>query len=279
MTGSRLDADLVRRGLARSRGHARELIAAGVVTVDGQVATKPATEVHADRVIALTRTQRTWVSRGSVKLLAALDAWPQVAGAVRGGRCIDVGASTGGFTEVLLERGAAQIEAIDVGHGQLADSVRADPRVRDHSGMTVRAVAAESVGGPAGVVVTDLSFISLTTVLPDLARLMEPSGHLVALVKPQFEVGRERLGKKGIVRSLVEHRRVLASVVEAATASRLHVRGLLQSPISGSQGNVEYLMWAMSPPCVKMDPAAIAQEIVALTTPPGREARTTGGLR
>jgi 23S rRNA (cytidine1920-2'-O)/16S rRNA (cytidine1409-2'-O)-methyltransferase len=129
------------------------------------------------------------------------------------------------------------------------------------------------------VVVTDLSFISLTTVLPDLARLMEPSGHLVALVKPQFEVGRERLGKKGIVRSLVEHRRVLASVVEAATASRLHVRGLLQSPISGSQGNVEYLMWVMSPPCVKMDPAAIAQEIVALTTPPGREARTTGGLR
>ena len=240
MTSRRLDAELVTRGLARSRGQARELVDAGVVLVDGVCAGKPALPVRPDTPIVLTRPPEKWVGRAALKLLHALGAWPID---VAGRRCLDVGASTGGFTQVLLEHGAARVTALDVGHGQLAAEVAADPRVTDLPGTNVREVEAQDLGGPFDVVVADLSFISLTVVLGSLRALVRDDGDLVVLVKPQFEVGRERLSRTGVVSSVHERRRVLAAVVEAATELGLELHGALASPIAGGDGNREFLLW------------------------------------
>lgn len=277
MSHTRLDAVLVRRCLARSRGHARDLIADGAVRVNGTVASKPAQPVSEGCLVEVVDTGRSWVGRGAHKLVAALKHWPLLSDAVVGARCIDVGASTGGFTEVLLASGASQVAAVDVGHGQLAVTLRADARVVDFSGVSVRGLDPARVGGSAQVVVADLSFISVTVVASDLARLVLPGGHLMVLVKPQFEVGRDRLGKKGLVRAAADRGRALRSVAAAVEGCGLGICGLAHSPIDGSTGNVEYLVWAMSPPCAKMDPESVAAAIDSLTGDPTRDPRTRGG--
>ncbi|WP_343036805.1 TlyA family RNA methyltransferase [Flexivirga aerilata] len=236
----RADAALVDRGLARSRAVARELIDAGRVSAAGRPVAKPSTSVD-PQTLELTGEPERWVGRAAYKLVAALDAFPI---AVGGTRCIDVGASTGGFTQVLLQHGAREVLALDVGHGQLAAPVREDDRVTELSGTNVRDVTAADLGGPADIVVADLSFISLRLVLPTLAELTAAGGDLVTLVKPQFEVGRERLARTGVVQSPNERSRVLRDVVGALPGVGLHVHGLATSPIAGGTGNVEYLLWA-----------------------------------
>ena len=240
---ARLDLELVRRGLARSRGHAKELIEAGDVSVGGTRATRPATPVAADEAIDVREEGPRWVGRAAYKLVGALEAFGPHGLTVSGRRCLDVGASTGGFTQVLLHHGAAHVIALDVGRGQLAPEVAADERVTERSGTTVRGLTSEDIGGPVDLLVADLSFISLTLVLGDLATLLDPDGDAVVLVKPQFEVGRTRLGKLGIVRSAADRARAVTQVARAAVDAGLHPRALVPSPIQGGEGNAEYLLW------------------------------------
>jgi 23S rRNA (cytidine1920-2'-O)/16S rRNA (cytidine1409-2'-O)-methyltransferase len=240
---SRLDVALVRRGFARSRGQAREMITAGTVRVRGAAVTKPAHPVTDADPVTLSEEPGHWVGRAAYKLLAALEEFGASGLDPRDRRCLDVGASTGGFTQVLLAHGAAHVVALDVGHDQLAAPVASDPRVTERSGVNVRDVVVEEIGGPFELVVADLSFISLRTVLSTLARLTAAEGHLVALVKPQFEVGRERLGRSGVVKSADQRRRALLDVIAVARPEGLVPRGLCRSPITGGSGNREYLLW------------------------------------
>ena len=237
---ARLDAELVRRGLARSRQQAAELIEQGRVTVRGVPAGKPATVVDRDAPVAVREGGREWASRGAHKLLGALEAFPDLA--VTGRRCLDAGASTGGFTDVLLDRGAAEVVAVDVGYGQLVWRLRADPRVRVLDRTNVRHVGAEDVGGPVDLTVADLSFIALRTVLPALVACTAGGGELLPMVKPQFEVGRERLGAGGVVRDPALRRDALAGVAAAARELGLVLRGAVASPLPGPSGNVEYFV-------------------------------------
>jgi 23S rRNA (cytidine1920-2'-O)/16S rRNA (cytidine1409-2'-O)-methyltransferase len=241
-TRSRLDAELVRRKLARSRQHAAELISAGRVTVNGLPAGKPATQVdRADPVVVEERADEPdWASRGAHKLIGALDAFPDVV--VEGRRCLDAGASTGGFTDVLLQRGAREVVAVDVGYGQLVWRLQSDPRVRVHDRTNVRALEPEQIGGVVDLTVADLSFISLRTVLPALVACTAPGGTLVPMVKPQFEVGRERLGAGGVVRDPELRLAALTEVADAARGLGLAVRGAVASPLPGPSGNVEFFL-------------------------------------
>ncbi|HXV92562.1 MAG TPA: TlyA family RNA methyltransferase [Pseudonocardia sp.] len=237
-TRARLDAELVRRGLARSRQQAAELIAAGRVVVRGVPAGKPATVVDRDTpVLVRGSDEREWASRGAHKLIGALDTFGVD---VTGARCLDAGASTGGFTDVLLERGAAEVVAVDVGYGQLVWRLRNDPRVRVLDRTNVRALTPDEIGGPAEVAVADLSFISLRTVLPALA--VCTAGVLLPMVKPQFEVGRERLGAGGVVRDPALRREAVTAVAAAARELGLVLRGAVASPLPGPSGNVEYFL-------------------------------------
>jgi 23S rRNA (cytidine1920-2'-O)/16S rRNA (cytidine1409-2'-O)-methyltransferase len=239
---SRLDAELVRRGLARSREHAVALIAEGRVAVAGAAATKPATGVEAGTpvVVRTDPDQPSWVSRGAHKLLGALDAFPV---AVEGRRALDAGASTGGFTEVLLSRGAAEVVAVDVGYGELAWSLRTDDRVRVHERTNVRALTPEAIDGPVDLVVADLSFISLRLVLPALTACAREDADLLPMVKPQFEVGRARLGAGGVVRD-PEHRiQAVLDVGGAAASLGWGTAGVVASPLPGPAGNVEFFLW------------------------------------
>jgi 23S rRNA (cytidine1920-2'-O)/16S rRNA (cytidine1409-2'-O)-methyltransferase len=263
----------VARGLARSRGEARDLVAEGVVAVGGARATKASRPVAADEQVTVTTTGPRWVGRAAHKLVDALEAWQPEGLRVEGRRCVDVGASTGGFTQVLLASGAASVVAVDVGHGQLAPEVAGDPRVVERSGTTIRGLTAEDLGGPADVVVTDLSFISLTLVLGDLAGLLEPGGDLVALVKPQFEVGRGRLNTQGVVTRDRDRTDAVLRVVDAVVTAGLHVHGIRASPISGSAGNAEYLLWARSDPSDTMSDHRLRDLVRHLTTV------STGGRR
>ena len=228
----------------------------GRVSVDGAVVNKPSTRVGPDSRVEVEGAPERWVGRAAYKLVAALDAFPIDA---TDARCIDVGASTGGFTQVLLAAGGRQVVALDVGHDQLAPVVAQDPRVIEMSGQTVRDLPVERVGGPADIVVADLSFISLRLVLATLSRFTAPEGHLVTLVKPQFEVGRERLGRTGVVISAQQHAEVVRGVVDAARAVSLQVHGLLRSPVVGGSGNTEYLMWARHEPAGKMTDVSIEE--------------------
>ncbi|MFL6169465.1 MAG: TlyA family RNA methyltransferase [Ornithinibacter sp.] len=264
----RLDAELVRRGLARSRGEARELIDEGHVLVDGAPVSKPSHAVTGSDAVSVTAAGPRWVGRAAHKLVAALDEWGPLGLAVTGRRCVDVGASTGGFTQVLLARGAARVVAVDVGHGQLVAEVADDPRVEEHSGTTVRGLTAADLGGAADLVVADLSFISLTVVMGDLAGLLRPDGDLVVLVKPQFEVGRGRLNRQGVVVDVNDRRRALEQVVAAVGEHALHVHGISTSPISGTSGNTEYLLWARSVPSDTMNADRVADAVRATTTHP-----------
>jgi 23S rRNA (cytidine1920-2'-O)/16S rRNA (cytidine1409-2'-O)-methyltransferase len=239
---SRLDAELVRRGLARSREHAVALIAEGRVAVAGQAATKPATGVDAATpvVVRTDPDEPSWVSRGAHKLLGALEAFPVD---VSGRRALDAGASTGGFTEVLLSRGAAEVVAVDVGYGELAWSLRTDERVRVLERTNVRTLTREAIDGPVDLVVADLSFISLRLVLPALTGCATDDADLLPMVKPQFEVGRERLGAGGVVRE-PEHR--VQAVLEVGTAAASlgwGTAGVVASPLPGPAGNVEFFLW------------------------------------
>lgn len=237
----RLDAELVRRGLARSRQQAAELVAAGRVSVRGQVAGKPATQVDpADPVlVAEADTGPEYVSRGAHKLVGALEAFGVDPA---GRRCLDAGASTGGFTDVLLRRGAAHVVAVDVGYGQLAWSLRSDDRVTVLDRTNVRTLEPQAVAPAPGLVVADLSFISLTLVLGSLAACCAPDADLLLMVKPQFEVGRERLGAGGVVRDPALRAEAVVTVAEAARTAGLDVHGVAASPLPGPSGNVEYFL-------------------------------------
>lgn len=240
VTRARLDAELVRRGLARSRQQAAELIEQGRVAVRGVPAGKPATVVDRDTPVTVRTTDaREWASRGAHKLVGALDAFGVDVG---GRRCLDAGASTGGFTDVLLARGAAEVVAVDVGYGQLLWRLRSDDRVRVLDRTNVRALEPDAIGGGVDLTVADLSFISLRTVLPALAACTTPDGELLPMVKPQFEVGRDRLGAGGVVREPALRVAALLGVADMARALGLVLRGAVASPLPGPSGNVEFFL-------------------------------------
>ncbi len=243
----RLDVELVRRGLAPSRARAVEAIAAGRVSVSGTPTTTAARQVAAAEPIVVTAGSSidAFVSRGGTKLAGALEAFGV---AVDGVRAIDVGASTGGFTDCLLRRGAAHVIAIDVGRGQLAWTLRNDPRVTVMERTNVRALDADAIDAPANFCVADLSFISLRTVAPNLLALTSIDATFVLLVKPQFEAGRRRVGKGGIVREPVVHGAVLREVVGAFDSLGLGVRALVASPLRGADGNIEFFAHARRGP-------------------------------
>jgi 23S rRNA (cytidine1920-2'-O)/16S rRNA (cytidine1409-2'-O)-methyltransferase len=251
----RLDAELVRRGLARSRDQAAEMIAAGRVRVGGLVATKPATGVDPNASVAVDPgAADDYVSRGAHKLLGALDAFgPHLE--VEGRHALDAGASTGGFTDVLLRRGAASVVAVDVGYGQLAWSLRTDPRVTVLDRTNVRDLTRADLPRPPDLVVADLSFISLTTVLPALRAVATEDADLVLMVKPQFEAGRGNVPADGVVRDPGLRAAAVRRVAAAAETEGLGVRGVTASPLPGPKGNVEYFLWlaAGAPPLADGD--------------------------
>lgn len=240
----RLDAELVRRGLARSREQAAHLVGDGRVRVDGALAAKPATQVQPSAAIVIeVGDDPGYVSRGAWKLQGALDAFVPQGLRLAGRRALDAGASTGGFTDVLLRHDVAHVDAVDVGYGQLAWSLRTDERVTVHDRTNVRELQVEQLAAPVDVVVADLSFISLTVVLPALVGVCVADGDLVVMVKPQFEVGRESLGKGGVVRDPALRAGTVRHVAAAAAALGLGVRAVTASPLPGPAGNVEYFVW------------------------------------
>jgi 23S rRNA (cytidine1920-2'-O)/16S rRNA (cytidine1409-2'-O)-methyltransferase len=257
---SRLDAELVRRGLARSREQAAELVHAGRVMVAGQTATKPATAVEPATPLLVEETpgDPAYASRGGHKLAGALDVFTGLD--VSGRRCLDAGASTGGFTDVLLRRGAREVVAVDVGYGQLAWALRTDPRVTVADRTNVRNLTAADIGGPVDLTVADLSFISLRLVLPALASCTDPDGDLMPMVKPQFEVGRERVGARGVVRDPALRAEAVRSVAGRAADLGLGVAGVTPSPLPGPSGNVEFFLWLRrdAPPA---DPEQITRTV------------------
>jgi 23S rRNA (cytidine1920-2'-O)/16S rRNA (cytidine1409-2'-O)-methyltransferase len=241
----RLDAELVRRRLARSREHASELIAAGRVSVAGSRATKGATGVTTDVAIVVTDDPQRpdYVSRGGHKLAGALAAFEPAGLTVRGRRCLDAGASTGGFTDVLLRHGAREVVAVDVGYGQLAWRLRQDERVVVHDRTNIRDLDLAMVGDPVDVVVGDLSFISLVLVLDALIGVTRPDGDLALMVKPQFEVGKDRVGKGGVVRDPDLRTEAVLGVVAAAAERGWETVMVAPSPLPGPSGNVEFFVW------------------------------------
>jgi 23S rRNA (cytidine1920-2'-O)/16S rRNA (cytidine1409-2'-O)-methyltransferase len=243
-SGGRLDAELVRRGLARSRALAVTAIDEGRVAIDGRTALKASVRVGQDAVLTLDGDDR-WVSRSAGKLDAALDAFPLV---VEGRLALDVGASTGGFTQVLLERGAREVIALDVGHGQLVPAIRSDKRVRVVEGVNARSLTASELSATSGtselpdLVVADVSFIGLALVLPALVGTVGPAADYVLLVKPQFEVGRGGI-REGVVRDRAARHDAVTGVLWAAWDLGLPTAGVISSPVVGTNGNQEYLVW------------------------------------
>jgi 23S rRNA (cytidine1920-2'-O)/16S rRNA (cytidine1409-2'-O)-methyltransferase len=235
----RLDRLLVERGLAESREKAQALIMAGAVVLNGQKATKAGQPVEAAAALEI-RERPPFVSRGGVKLAAALR---HFAIAVSGRVCLDIGSSTGGFTDALLQAGAARVHAVDVGAGQLAWQLRTDPRVVLHEGINARELAFATIGEPVWLITMDVSFISATLILPAAVPLLRPGGQMVILIKPQFEVGKGQVGKGGIVREPELHRaacdRVAGAVREFGFAT-----SIMDSPILGAEGNKEFLLYA-----------------------------------
>jgi 23S rRNA (cytidine1920-2'-O)/16S rRNA (cytidine1409-2'-O)-methyltransferase len=259
---ARLDAELVRRKLARSREQAAALVAAGRVQVRGTVAQKVATMIDPADPVLVTGDDPTdeYVSRGSHKLAGALRAFTGLA--VRGRRCLDAGASTGGFTDVLLRAGAREVVAVDVGYGQLAWPIRTDDRVVVLERTNVRTLTPAAIGGPVDVTVADLSFISLRLVLPALAACTAPDGDLALMVKPQFEVGRERVGAGGVVQDPHVRAAAVLEVAAAAAEIGLGMRGVTASPLPGPSGNVEFFLW-LRRDAPAADPARIRAVVAA----------------
>ena len=258
----RLDAELVRRGLARSREQAVALVETGRVRVNGTVAAKPATQVDAGAPVVVDpdTDDPGYASRGGHKLAGALDVFVPQGLTVDGRRALDAGASTGGFTDVLLRAGAREVVAVDVGYGQLDWRLRTDDRVTVHDRTNVRELTLDVVGDPVELVVADLSFISLKVVLPALRRCAAADADLVLMVKPQFEVGRERLGEGGVVRDPALRADAVLEVATAASDLGLGVCGVTASPLPGPAGNVEFFLWlrAGAPPA---DRAAVERAV------------------
>jgi 23S rRNA (cytidine1920-2'-O)/16S rRNA (cytidine1409-2'-O)-methyltransferase len=250
MPRRRLDVELVRRGLATSQAEAQEAVAAGLVTVAGNPATKPASLVADDVAVDVSGAPRLYVSRGGDKLRSALDRFDIDVGGLD---CLDVGASTGGFTDCLLRSGAARVTAVDVGYGQLAWQLRNDERVTVLERTNVRDLHPGDLPFVPGMVCVDLSFISLRTALPAIARVSAPDARFVLLVKPQFEAGTRDVGRGGVVRDRAVWRRVLDEVVSACRAQRIGVMGAIASPLRGAAGNVEFLLHG----CAGADGAAL----------------------
>jgi 23S rRNA (cytidine1920-2'-O)/16S rRNA (cytidine1409-2'-O)-methyltransferase len=238
MARLRLDQLVLDKGLAPSRERAKAVVLAGLVSVDGAVVTKAGTLVDAAADVTLQAPDHPYVGRGGLKLAHALDEFKID---VRGREALDVGASTGGFTDVLLQRGAARVVALDVGHGQLDWRLRNDPRVVVIEHFNARHLTLADLPGPADVVVIDVSFISLRQILPAVATVIRPGADVVALVKPQFEAGRDEV-RKGIIRDPAVHERVLAEVTTAGAEVGLTRVGSTPSPITGQKGNVEFLL-------------------------------------
>ena len=237
---TRLDVLLVDRGLEESRQRAQAVIMSGVVYVDGRRVDKPGTAVAPGAAVEIRGDKLPYVSRGGLKLEKAMKCFPiRLQGAV----CGDIGASTGGFTDCMLQNGAAKVYAVDVGRGQLAWKLRNDPRVVCLEKTNARYLSREQVPEELSFASVDVSFISLSLILPPLAALLAGDGQIVSLVKPQFEAGREKVGTKGVVRDSAVHLAVLERFLDHAGAAGLSVQGLTYSPIRGPEGNIEYLGW------------------------------------
>ena len=239
MKKQRLDVVLVERGLVDTRSKAQSLIMARRVLVNGQFVDKAGATVAADDEVKVAELEHPWVGRGGMKLAHALK---ELDINVNGKVCVDIGASTGGFTDVMLQNGAAKVYAIDVGYGQLDVSLRNDPRVVNREKVNARYLQPESLEEPIEFVSIDVSFISLKLILPDVAKFLR--GELVALIKPQFEVGKHEVGKGGIVRDEAKRQAAVDGVVECAREQGFDVKTVIESPIKGAEGNVEFLMYA-----------------------------------
>ena len=235
----RLDVALVERGIVDSRAKAQSLIMARRILVNGQHVDKAGANVADDDELAIEALEHPWVGRGGMKLAHALQ---QFGISVEGKTCADIGASTGGFTDVMLKNGAAKVYAIDVGYGQLDVSLRNDPRVINREKVNARYLDESAFEEPIGFVSIDVSFISLKLILPAVSTFLR--GELVALIKPQFEVGKADVGKGGIVRDAAKRDEAVQSVVAFASEVGFEVRGVIESPVKGAEGNVEYLMYA-----------------------------------
>jgi len=240
----RIDSELVRRGLAKSRSAAAQMIEEGRVKLDGQGVLKPARQMDpAQAIIVEESDDPEYVSRGAHKLAGALDTLGEKAPLIEGRRALDAGASTGGFTDVLLRRGAASVVAVDVGYGQLAWKLQSDPRVEVHDRTNVRTLDPASVAPAPDIVVGDMSFISLTLVLPALVGAAAPDADFLLMVKPQFEVGKHRIGRGGVVHEESARREAVEKVQASAVSHGLRVMGMEPSPLPGQDGNVEYFLW------------------------------------
>ncbi len=236
----RLDILLVEKGLVTGRDKAKGVIMAGQVYVDNQKADKPGMEVPEECLLELRGDTLQYVSRGGLKLEKAMQAFPI---SLTGRICVDIGASTGGFTDCMLQNGAVKVYAIDVGYGQLAWKLRSDERVVTLERTNIRYVTQEQVPDPIDFISIDVSFISLTLVLPVAHMLLKEQGTLVCLIKPQFEAGRDKVGKKGVVRDIETHREVVDKILRFACSAGFHPLGLSYSPIKGPEGNIEYLLY------------------------------------
>jgi 23S rRNA (cytidine1920-2'-O)/16S rRNA (cytidine1409-2'-O)-methyltransferase len=239
MSKARLDMLLVDRGLAPSRERARALILAGQVTVNGQVVSKAGTPIATDALVELAAPDHPYVGRGGVKLAGALDSFGID---VTGRRALDIGASTGGFTDVLLQRGAASVIALDVGHGQLDWRLRNDSRVAVRESVNARTLSAADLPYAPDLVTIDVAFISLRHILPRLPAIVTPGAEIVALVKPQFEAGRDQVGSGGLVTDPAIHEAVLAAVTQAATDVGFTRIAMAPSTITGATGNQEFFL-------------------------------------
>ena len=234
----RLDQYLVQNGLVQSRERAKALIMAGVVFVNQQKVDKAGEMIKEDAVVEVRGHDIGYVSRGGLKLEKAMKCFPLTP---NGKVCMDIGASTGGFTDCMLQNGAVKVYAVDVGYGQLAWSLRTDERVVNMERTNIRYVTPEQLGEPLDLSVVDVSFISLRIVLPAIRALLKPTGQILCLIKPQFEAGREKVGKKGVVRDPAVHEEVLQNFLALAAELELTVRNLTFSPVRGPEGNIEFL--------------------------------------
>ena len=252
----RLDQYLVQHGLIQSRERAKAMIMAGVVYVNGQKADKAGDMVKEDAVVEVRGHDIGYVSRGGLKLEKAMQVFPL---SPKGKVCMDIGASTGGFTDCMLQNGAAKVYAVDVGYGQLAWSLRTDPRVVNMERTNIRNVTPDQLDDPIAFFSVDVSFISLHHIFPVARAVTTPDAVGVCLVKPQFEAGREKVGKNGVVRDPATHREVLVNAMGYAAANGFAVRGLDFSPVKGPEGNIEYLMFVEKSGA----PAALGEDAVA----------------
>lgn len=253
---TRLDAAVLAAGLAESREKAKAAVMAGLVFVNGQREDKPGTQVKPTDKIEMRGEQPRYVSRGGLKLEKAMQVFPvKLDGLV----CMDVGASTGGFTDCMLQNGASKVYSIDVGYGQLAWKLRIDERVVNLERTNIRYVTREQVPEPISFCSVDVSFISLTLVLPVVRELLADGGCVVCLIKPQFEAGRENVGKKGVVREPAVHRAVIEKIVNYLTENGFTIKGLDYSPVKGPEGNIEFLVCAVKGEgeSVPVEPAAV----------------------